>query len=72
MAQCRICKQESCNDDCEELSLIYREQLREKLADVELEDEEICACCGNYNAQNAQWSICQDCQNDSDLYDLEA
>lgn len=38
---CRICNRADCDDDCEELALIYREQQREKLRDIELTPDEI-------------------------------
>ena len=40
MAKCRDCGQNPCDSDCGELRLIYREQQREKLRDIELSDEE--------------------------------
>lgn len=45
MSTCRICKSENCDNDCEELALIYRKQQREKLRDID-PDEIMCATCG--------------------------
>ena len=42
---CRICKRVNCDDDCEELSIIYREQQREKLRDIDVDEIE-CDVCG--------------------------
>ena len=42
---CHICKRPNCDDDCAELALIYREQQREKLADIDV-DEIDCDVCG--------------------------
>lgn len=38
VAPCRICGRADCDDDCEELALIYREHQREKLRDIDLDD----------------------------------
>jgi hypothetical protein len=35
---CRICKRVDCDDDCEELALIYRDAQREKLRDIDPEE----------------------------------
>lgn len=43
--ECRICKREECDDDCEELALIYRQQQREKMRDID-PDEITCDECG--------------------------
>lgn len=43
--ECRICKRDDCDDDCEELALIYRQQQREKLRDID-PDEIVCDLCG--------------------------
>lgn len=40
---CPICKNVDCDDDCEELHLIYREAQRKKLRDIELD---LCDHCG--------------------------
>ena len=45
MSICRICKKEDCDDDCEELALIYRQEQREKLRDIN-PDEIKCDVCG--------------------------
>lgn len=37
---CRICGKADCDDDCEELAAIYREQQREKLRDLMLDEED--------------------------------
>lgn len=37
---CRICHRLDCDDDCEELAAIYREQQREKLRDIELDEDD--------------------------------
>lgn len=37
---CRICKRADCDDDCEELAAIYREQQREKLRDLDMDEIE--------------------------------
>jgi hypothetical protein len=42
---CRICRKPDCDDDCEELALIYREHQREKLRDIDV-DEIHCDNCG--------------------------
>lgn len=46
MTACRICKKVDCDDDCEELALIYRQQQREKLADLADDGEEPRCRCG--------------------------
>jgi len=39
---CRFCGQPMpCDGDCEELQAIYREQQREKLRDIEIDEDEI-------------------------------
>lgn len=38
MTECRICGQLDCDDDCEELHAIYREQQREKLRDIDVDE----------------------------------
>lgn len=43
--KCRICGKTDCDDDCEELDAIYREQQREKLLDIDV-DEITCDWCG--------------------------
>ena len=45
MDECRICGKPNCDDDCEELAAIYREQHREKLRDID-PDEIECDVCG--------------------------
>lgn len=45
MVMCRICKKVNCDDDCEELAAIYRDQQREKLRDIDIEAIE-CEVCG--------------------------
>lgn len=45
MMKCRICKKPDCDDDCEEIASIYREQQREKLRDIDPEEIE-CDVCG--------------------------
>ena len=42
---CRICKRDDCDDECEELALIYREQQREKLRDIDPAQID-CDVCG--------------------------
>lgn len=42
---CRICNKANCDDDCEEMAAIYRDQQREKLRDVDV-DEIDCDVCG--------------------------
>ncbi len=42
---CRICRKPDCDDDCEERALIYRDQQREKLRDIDV-DEICCDNCG--------------------------
>ena len=42
---CRGCKRANCDDDCEELQAIYREQQREKLRDID-PDDVTCDVCG--------------------------
>ena len=42
---CRICKKANCDDDCEELAAIYRDQQREKLRAIDV-DEIDCDVCG--------------------------
>lgn len=37
---CRICKRVDCDNDCEELAMIYREQQREKLRDLDMDELE--------------------------------
>lgn len=37
---CRICKKADCDDDCEELAAIYRENQREQLLDLELDGDD--------------------------------
>lgn len=45
---CPICKCEDCDDDCVELSTIYRNHQREQLKDIELDPSEICSICKGY------------------------
>ena len=45
MSACRVCGRVGCDDDCEELRAIYREQQREKLRDIDV-DETACDVCG--------------------------
>lgn len=40
MTECRICGKRDCDDDCEELRAIYREQQREKLRDLDMDEIE--------------------------------
>ena len=40
MTECRICGKRDCDDDCEELRAIYREQQREKLRDIDMDELE--------------------------------
>ena len=44
MTTCRICHKADCDDDCEELAAIYRQQQREKLRDIDV-DEVTCDVC---------------------------
>lgn len=46
MNTCRICGTDPCENDCMELATIYREQQREKLADID-PDEIECDVCGH-------------------------
>lgn len=45
LSACRICHKIDCDDDCEELAAIFREQQREKLSDID-PDEIECDVCG--------------------------
>ena len=55
---CRICKRVDCDDDCEELQAIYREQQREKLRDIAI-DEITCDVCGMTYGQDSH-DLCRD------------
>lgn len=38
MDKCRFCGKSDCDDDCEELASIYRQQQREKLRDLDFDE----------------------------------
>jgi hypothetical protein len=40
-SKCRYCGKTPCPDDCEELAMIYREQQKEKLRDLDFDEEEL-------------------------------
>ncbi len=44
MNKCSICGKQDCDDDCAELAVIYREQQREKLRDIDA-GEIVCDQC---------------------------
>ena len=58
MTDCRICGQLGCDDDCEELRAIYREQQREKLRDIDIDEIE-CDVCGLTYGQ-ASHDLCRE------------
>lgn len=45
---CRICHEQNCDKDCEELQAIYREQQREKLRDIDPYEVDPCEHCLRY------------------------
>ena len=51
MTECRICGKRDCDDDCEELRVIYREHQREQLRDIDI-DEITCDVCGRTYGQD--------------------
>lgn len=55
---CRICKCIDCDNDCEELAAIYREQQREKLRDIDI-DEITCDVCGMTYGQESH-DLCRE------------
>ncbi len=58
MTECRICGKCDCDDDCEELRAIYREQQREKLRDIDI-DEITCDVCGMTYGQESH-DLCRE------------
>lgn len=60
MTACKVCKRISCDDDCEELQEIYRQQQREKLRDID-PDEIDCEVCGQTYGEATH----EDCHGDS-------
>lgn len=45
MTGCKVCGDDPCDNDCEELQLIYRDRQREILSDID-PDEIECDVCG--------------------------
>lgn len=64
MMNCRICGKQDCDDDCEELALIFREQQREKFKDVAVAPDECCVQCGDY-LRGGREVLCDACLDES-------
>ena len=71
MTECRICGKRDCDDDCEELRVIYREHQREKLRDIDI-DEITCDVCGLTYGQESH-DLCRElaCNEDGGCYDAQ-
>ena len=57
--KCRICGVINCDNDCAELALIYREQQREKLSDIDVNEIECDECGYTYGERSHD-----DCHDD--------